>query len=46
MLRYHVGGIVKTYLSHDVLNSRDLFFKILSQCHVSLIRTDTTLDQK
>ena len=27
--RLHVGGIVKTYLSDDGLNSRDLFFKVL-----------------
>ena len=32
MLRYHVGGIVKSYLSHDGLNSHDydLFSKSLS----------------
>ena len=41
-LRYHVGGIVKTYLSHDGLNSRDLFFKVLEprmvveSCRMSL----------
>ena len=46
MLRYHVGGIVKTYLSDDGLNSHDLFSKSLSQCHVSLIRMDTTLGQR